>query len=701
MTRLASAMIADWARHVWLVPALPLLASAAITSVGQTRRRLVAGLAIGSVAAAALIAGGALAHVAGGGRAAVSFPWVAPGGRPFAIALLLDPLAAVMLALVSAVSLAVLVYAARYMWDEPRFRRFFSVLSLFVGAMLLLVLADDLLLLFLAWETVGLCSYLLIGHWFDRPGVPRAATQALLVTRIGDSALLAGFLLLAREVQSGSVQAVLHATTTGGFTPSVAAAAAALVLIGAMGKSAQVPLHGWLPDAMLGPTPVSALIHSATMVAAGVYLVARFFPLFVAGGMLPAVAWVGAVTTLVGAAAAFGQQDLKRLLAYSTISQLGFMFVGLGAGSVPAAILLLVGQGLFKAMLFLAAGSVGHAAGSTEFRHLGGLVRRMPVTFAVFVLGAAALAGLPVTLAWPVKDPILAAAWRASPVLAAAAFIAALLTALYSVRAVALTFLGAPRSEAARSARESHRWLVAPMIALALLLLIGAAVGSPFAGEPLEHLLGAQIPEVAGATILALAVAAAGVLLGGLAHRAWRGAVIWPPLAALAPVLEQGLGFPALYGTVAAGLLGAARLIRAAEQAVFDPLGARAAAGAMHAMRLVGSLDQRVLDWLGAPVAVGARASASYAAKLDRNVFDALAGALVRGALTVVRASRRVDMRGIDAGFDAGARSLGRIGERLRSLQTGRVYNYFTAVFAWSIGVLAIAVAVFVTNSAR
>ena len=680
----------------WLAPAFPLAAALLITLVPGAGPKRVAGIAVAGVALATGVTLAALAAAAEGAETAVGVPWLSVGEHTFALALRLDPLSALMVALVTPVSLPVFVYAAQHMAGDPRYPRFFALLSLFVAAKLTLVLADDLVLLFAAWELVGFCSYMLIGFWFERSHVPPAATQAFLVTRVADAALIAGLLLLVRLMGSSSIGEVLLAAEGGRAAGPLLATATLLLFVGAMGKSAQFPLHGWLPDAMAGPTPVSALIHSATMVVAGVYLVARFFPLFEATGLLPVVAWVGAVSALFGAVVALGQENLKRLLAYSTMSQIGLMFVGLGAGSFTAAMLLLTGQAFYKSLLFLGAGSVGHAVGSTDFRAMGGLARRMPVTFATFAVGALALAGLPVTLAWPVKDAVLGAAWRASPVLFAVALIASLFTALYTARALALAFFGHPRSPAAEGAHESPRALLAPKIALAVLVIIGTAANSPLLGHPFEHLLHARVPEVHTATVLALAVAVLGLAIGWAAHRRWPGALVWPPLARLAPAAEQGLGVPALYTALARSVIALEHRLRAFDRAVFEPLGPRLAQAVTAGARGVRALDAAVFEPLGYRIARRVRHLVRRARWLDAAVFDAAVDALTQGVLALLRASRRFDVRRLDAAFDAGGTAVLRLGQRLRGTQTGRIYNYFLAIFVWGLGALLLAAAVII-----
>ena len=323
--------------------------------------------------------------------------WFTAGDLSVGWGIMVDPLTVVMLPLVTFVSLAVQVYSLGYMrhhgTDDPRIGWYYAVHSLFAASMLVLVLADNLLLLYVGWELVGLCSYLLIGFWYERPSAAEAAKKAFITTRVGDVGLLIGIVLLVVEFGTFDIGTILAGVTAGDANGTVVTASAFLIFLGAMGKSAQFPLHVWLPDAMEGPTPVSALIHAATMVVAGVFLVARLFPLFDAvGSVQVAIAAVGIVTVFVGASLALVETDLKRILAYSTISHLGFMMLALGAGSLTAAVFHLLTHGIAKAMLFLCAGAVMHAMNDqTDIRKMGGLRKRMPVTAAAFTVGALAL----------------------------------------------------------------------------------------------------------------------------------------------------------------------------------------------------------------------------------------------------------------------------------------------------------------------
>ncbi len=387
--------------------------------------------------------------------------------------ILIDPLTVVLLGLITFVALGVQLYSLEYMKGDPRFGWYFAWQALFVAAMLTLALADNFLLLYIAWELVGLCSYLLIGFWFESPGPREAAKKAFVVTRIGDVGLLVGILLLWVNVGSFSMTDAFNAVAAGELSDGVITASAILLLLGAMGKSAQFPFHVWLPDAMEGPTPVSALIHAATMVIAGVYLVARAYPIFVASPeAMMVVASIGMVTALGSATIALVSTDLKRILAYSTVSHLGLMMLSLGAFGWTAAVFHLMAHGFAKALLFLGAGSVMHgvgAHGDVDIRRVGGLRRAMPLTAVVFSIGALSLGGIPILSGFWSKDEILIAVSHNLPVIfIVLAMFTAFLSALYMARAMFIVFFG-PEGEDSRHAHESPLLMTGVLSVLAVL----------------------------------------------------------------------------------------------------------------------------------------------------------------------------------------------------------------------------------------
>ncbi len=475
---------------LWTVPAFPLAGFLILALAGNRlpRRRYVAAVGVGSITLSAVVAVTlALRFLTsppeGDAVTQTLRTWMSVGDFAPTIAFHLDPLSLVMILVVTVVGSLIHLYSAEYMAEDPGYSRFFAYMNLFVCAMLILVLADDLVLLYLGWEGVGLCSYLLIGFWYEKPANGRAARKAFIVTRVGDTAMAIGLFLLFRELGTLNIQELLTRAEAQWQTGSgVAVAAAALLFGGAMGKSAQLPLHTWLPDAMAGPTPVSALIHAATMVTAGVYLVARTHTIFeLAPVVLAAVAIVGALTLLVAGLSALTQRDIKRVLAYSTISQLGYMFLALGVGAFSAAIFHLMTHAFFKALLFLCAGVVSMAVHhEQDIFKMGGMRKKLPVTFVVFVIAGASLAGFPfVTAGFYSKDSLLWAVWaseRGSFWLFLAGLVGAFITALYIFRMIFVIFFGEERTPA--ELHPGYRIKV-PLILLAVLSIVGGLVEIP------------------------------------------------------------------------------------------------------------------------------------------------------------------------------------------------------------------------------
>jgi NADH-quinone oxidoreductase subunit L len=466
---------------VWLIPALPLAGAIVLLVAGSRLRGLAGGLAsllvAGSFIAGVLVFQDLLALPEEGRHAAVHvFDWIEVGSFNAPVEFRVDPLSMVMVLMVTGVSFLIHVYSMDYMHGDPRYPRYFAYLNLFVAAMLTLVLANNFVLMFVGWEGVGLCSCLLISFWHERKSAADAGKKAFIVTRIGDTAMLIGIFLVFTTFGSVEFDEVFGAAES--VAPATATLIALLLFGGAIGKSAQLPLHTWLPDAMEGPTPVSALIHAATMVTAGVYLVARANVIFeVSEVALGVVAIVGLVTAVYAGLAALGQDDLKRVLAYSTISQLGYMFLAAGVGAYAVAIFHLVAHAFFKALLFLAAGSVMHATdGEIDVTRLGGLRKKMPVTAAFFAIGSLALAGIPLLAGFFSKDQVLASAYEAGRTgLWIVGLLAAGLTAVYIARAYALTFEGAPRRDL--HPHEAPSLMIGPMAILAGLTVGGGLLG--------------------------------------------------------------------------------------------------------------------------------------------------------------------------------------------------------------------------------
>lgn len=500
---------------IWFIPLLPFIGF--LLNLFVIRQERQAGMvASATVIAAFFVALGSTVMLAQLPEAerriqSVAWEWIATGSISVPFAIMFDPLTAVMVLLVTGVGALIHIYSIGYMHGDARVVRYFAYLNLFVTMMLFLVMANNLLLLFLGWEGVGLCSFLLIGFWFERKEAAAAAVKAFVVNRIGDAAFILAMLAVFAnfgtlnfydlEINGRLVPGFLermHEIFGLSFGPAwqpfaVTTGISFLLLIGATGKSAQLPLFVWLPDAMAGPTPVSALIHAATMVTAGVYMMARTEPLFaVAPATQSWVVWIGTLTAFVAATAAIAQWDIKRVLAYSTVSQLGFMVAACGMGAYAAAIFHLLTHGIFKALLFLGAGSVIHGTHETQdMRKMGGLRKAMPTTFWTYMVGSAALAGVvPLAGFWS-KDEILAhaAAYGYWPQLAIL-FLTSLLTAFYMGRQVALVFYGEQR-DSHYHPHESGQVMTVPLVVLAIGAIVAGFMNIPtlFSGMPAAHLL--------------------------------------------------------------------------------------------------------------------------------------------------------------------------------------------------------------------
>ncbi len=495
-------------RNLWLIPAVPILASGIIALLKQPKRKPAAVLSIGSLSVSLLLSLFAFAHVVSGWRhgavirETVNFTWIRFGSSPVDLGWVLDPLAAIMILMVSFVGLLIFIYSTGYMAHDENFTRFFCFLSLFAGAMLGVVISNSLLLLFMCWELVGLTSYLLIGFWYQKPSAAAAAKKAFLTTRVGDIFFLLGIVWLFSQTGTllfynhgvGNLEGLAIAgllAQHAAFGLTAAGAIGLLIFAGAAGKSGQLPLHVWLPDAMEGPTPVSALIHAATMVAAGVFLIARVYPLMSAavppmqpGGTttaLTVVTWVGTATAVFAALIAVAQNDIKRILAYSTISQLGYMMAGLGLGGVAVGMFHLITHAFFKALLFLGAGSVIHGCHEEQdIRRMGGLRVDMPLTFFTYSIGMLAISGFPIFFSgfWS-KDGILEAAQHSTAIKGPLYLLAfgALVTAFYMTRQVCYVFFGYWRGQG--DPHESPAVMTLPLAILAFFAILLGVIGTP------------------------------------------------------------------------------------------------------------------------------------------------------------------------------------------------------------------------------
>src|SRR3989441_1913786 len=622
--------------HVWPIPAFPLAAFLVNGLFGRRWLGHLTGL-IGSAAigASAIVAIGVFFEVLGGhGRtvvpltiAGIRYHWIAVGDFSVDVSALVDPLSAVMLLVVTVVSFLIFVYSNGYMAHDHGFYRFFTWLSLFVFAMLILVMADNYLLLFVGWEGVGLCSYLLIGYWFERPEPYFAAKKAFVMNRIGDWGYTIGIIVIFLVFGSLNFGDVFRRLDESAPEQGVLTLICVALFFGATGKSAQLPLHSWLPDAMEGPTPVSALIHAATMVTAGVYLVARSTPLFTAAGSaLTLVAVVGALTAIFAATIALVQVDIKRVMAYSTVSQLGYMFLALGVGAPIAAIFHLATHAFFKALLFLGSGSVIHAMDNVQdMRRYGGLRRKLPWTYWTMLIAGGALSAIPPLAGFWSKDGIVGAAFtNGYPLLLGVGVLTGALTAFYVTRALWLTFHGEPRDHHLyEHAHESPPVMVLPLAALAVGSAVVGFIGVPpeagFIHGFLRPALEARGGEVAEAT--------------------------------RSPALVTALGLPAT--SVAAGLIGIAIALSMYVRHRPDPAAVARAAGAYYRILVNKYYVDELYDHRFVDIA---RAFAGAAWAFDIHIIDGLANRL--GWL------------------------LSLSGTGLRRLQTGVVGNYALSIVA-------------------
>jgi NADH-quinone oxidoreductase subunit L len=556
------------------IPALPALVFVVLALFGRLLKENAQYVAILGVTISLVFSVFALLFVAGiipGGGSPIVFskPWINLGdGGVFSMGVLIDGLAAVMLVVVCFVSLMIQLYSGAFMEGDKRFAWFYAVLNLFTASMLGLVLAPNFIQLYIFWELVGVCSYLLVGHWFEKPSARDAAQKAFIVTRIGDAALFIGIIIFWATTGSVAFEDISQAAQAGFIGGSLFTAAVVLVFVGAIGKSAQFPLHVWLPDAMEGPTPVSALIHAATMVAAGVYLVARTYDIFVQSpGAMLIVAYIGGFTALMAGTMALVKKDIKRVIAYSTVSQLGYMMLGLGIGSYTAGVFHLYNHAFFKALLFLCAGSIIYAMDSYNMFEMGGLRRRMPITFWAMILAGLSLSGIfPFAGFWS-KDAIVASAYEEHLyVLFAMALLTVFLTAFYIFRAIFLAFTGEPRTEAARNATESPGIMTGPMLILALLSVVSGWVGIPESfGLPIrDYFAGFVRPSDFATETLQLEEHSFSFVLGGISvlvallgiglayalyvQRPERSGALGRRFAPLHTFLDKGWYFDALYG---------------------------------------------------------------------------------------------------------------------------------------------------------
>ncbi len=631
----------DFYRIAWLIPILPLIGSFLVLFIGKRTPGRGAPIAILGVAASLLLSLGVFFEMIGGrGVYEREWHWLSIGPAELGIGVRVDGLASVMFVVVTVVSLAVHVYSMGYMHGDKRYTWYFAALSLFTGSMLNLVVAPNLIQLLVGWELVGICSYLLIGHWWEEKANSDAAIKAFITTKSGDVGFVLGVALLFGATHTFNMREIQELAVAGEIPRALVTAGAVLLFFGAIGKSAQFPLHVWLPDAMAGPTPVSALIHAATMVTAGVYMVARLFELFASSGAaLKEVALVGAVTMLIAALLAMVQDDIKKVLAYSTISQLAYMMAGVGLGGPAAGVFHLYTQGFTKSLLFLGAGSLIHAVHSNNLSEMGGLRRVMPVTYATFLVGTLGMAGIPPLASFWSKDEIIGAAARAGggvgQVVFVAAVVTAFLTAFYMGRALFLAFEGEYRGHG--HPEESPPVMTGPLVVLAVLAAVAGLVGAPFVGAFSRWLEGAGAeahPVEPGVLALSVGVAVLGLLA------AWR---------------VYGRGAPARDPTLSLGFL--TRVL--VNKYYLDDLYLKGIVRPVQypVARAVYWTNQRILD--------GAVNGAAILARVfSRFLYDT------------------VDQLGVDGAVNGAGRLVGGLGRALRALQWGRVQRYAAAALA-------------------
>jgi NADH-quinone oxidoreductase subunit L len=679
--------------NLWLIPALPLAAAGISALAKQKSKVLSASLAIGSMALSFLLAVWAFAHVLllrSSGQATqqvFNFPWFQFGNDWLSLGWVLNPLTAVMLVMVTFVGLLIFIFSVGYMEHDENFTRYFCFVSLFAAAMLGVIIANSLLLLFMCWEIVGLTSYLLIGFWYFKPSAAAAAKKAFITTRIGDLPFFLGIVWLYSQtgtllfynngagcLEPTAITHMLSQTTAIGFC--AATGIALLIFCGAIGKSGQFPLHVWLPDAMEGPTPVSALIHAATMVAAGVFLVARVYPLMsahngIAGVLttstaLQAVTWVGAITALFGSLVAVAQWDIKRILAYSTVSQLGYMMMGLGLGGVAIGMFHLITHAFFKALLFLGAGSVIHGcSGEQDIRKMGGLRKLMPITFATYAIAMLALCGFPLFSGFWSKDEILHAAhhWNISQAPYYMGAFAALLTAFYMSRQVFYVFAGSSRRTeddkdashaAAHADAASHHGSGAPhespavmTIPLALLSVFALLLG--FFGTPAWPWFQSFLDN----TPLAANLGAFGE--GG----------ILPVMLTSSVIVFLGLGLGwYFYGRKPIESADAPDSFGALSPATFTVLGHAFYFDALYGATFIrlNTLFSKISDWF------------------DRWVWNGAVKTVTQLVFGLAHLDNFLDTHVVNSGFDEGCESVSLGGRVLSRLQAGRVQGYLKIV---------------------
>ncbi len=671
-----------------LVVALPALAFAVLAFFGKIFKDKAGWVSVSAISGSLVLSLYLLSRVAAEGREEpllhATFTWANLGNRVLNFGFLVDGLSASVLAMVAIVATMVIAYAVGYMHGDSRFSWFFAVISLFTMSMLGLVTSSNLLGMLIFWEVMGLCSYLLIGFWFEREEARVASIKAFITTRIGDMGFLAGTILLFIKFGTLDLPALFKAAE--GTDKGFLTLATLLLFWGAVGKSAQFPLHIWLPDAMAGPTPVSGLLHSATMVAAGVFLIARTYPLFeLAGGSLPVVAAVGMFSAIFAASLALTETDIKRVLAYSTMSQLGYMMGSLGAGGLVAAVFHLITHGFFKSLLFLSAGSVIHGSGTQDIREMGGLGKRMRVTSATFLIGGLALAGIPPLAGFFSKDEILLSLWHGkmlSPISTKALFAVgvatALLTAFYMFRVYFMVFMGEEKGHA----HESPKVMTIPQGILSGATVLGGLINFPVGYAALSHLVAPEEHEspIWWLMMLSAVVALSGIYLAWEQNRSRIDSIErlekFTALTRNRYYLEQIYGYIFIKPVFALSeLLRRLNIDQIGEMLIVTPI-----------FRISELLRRADIDLLYEVLFVKTTFALSEIARLfDVYVVDGLVNYVGYLGMKAAAASGLIDLRGVDGTVNAVGGATYVLGRTFRKLQTGIVANY--ALFMLLFGV--------------
>ncbi len=650
----------------WLVPVLPISAFFLIVFFGKKLPGKGAEIGIAFTGATFLL--GILCFVEAISKHNIvekSMTWIRFGGFTLQFGMRVDTLASMMFCVVGLVSLLMQIYSLGYMHGDIRYTWYYAMVSLFTGSMLVLVISNNILLMLVGWELVGVCSYLLIGHWYEEKENSNAAIKAFLTTRFGDLGFEIGVIFLYVTTHTFNIGQIEHLVATHQVNETAITIGCLLLFCGAVGKSAQFPLHVWLPDAMAGPTPVSSLIHAATMVTAGVYMVARIYVLFAASHVaLTVIGVIASITMLLAAVMACVQRDIKRVLAYSTVSQLGYMMAAMSVGAATAGVFHLWTHAFFKALLFLGSGSVIHAVHTNDMFEMGGLKKYMPITYATFFIGSLALAGVPPFAGFWSKDEIVGAAWSSGNHLVfTAGIITAFLTAFYMGRCLSLTFEGRYRRLPVAGAasddhadhgehhlpHESPPSMTWPLIILAVLSVVGGFVGTPFKNAFHDWIAipGAEHGVVVPVMIVSIILAIGGLLIGfAMYRRAPYGFGVLDPLERLGP------------------------LYRAAVNRFY--------------------IDDLYIKGVVRPVQYGL--SKFVYTVLDRKVIDGAVNGVAAGTVGLGKLTRRNDERVIDGVVNGLGWITNKTSYGLRKLQSGNVQGYAAGLF---VGVVVLAAVLF------